>query len=204
MARRFGIPWPYRSRTQYHHHDDRDLTDEWQKEVYEYAATLARSNGHENILDVGCGSGFKLIQSFADNNTLGLELACNLEFLKAEYPQRKWGLSDFAKTHDFQADLVICADVIEHLTNPDELLDYLMRLNAQHYVISTPDRSLLYKPWQKRHWGPPRNPSHQREWTTKEFSHYIAGTFDVLDHVITRRDQATQMIVCKPKSVIQD
>ena len=50
MARRFGIscglidPDP-----EYHHHDDRDLTDEWQKEVYEHAANLAHSHDHKNI-----------------------------------------------------------------------------------------------------------------------------------------------------------
>lgn len=198
MARRFGIPWPYRSRTEYYHHDDRDLKDEWQKEVYEKAAVLARSNHHENILDVGCGSGFKLIHFFEEKNTLGLELDCNLEFLNSEYPHRKWAASDFSKLPEFQADLVICADVIEHLTDPDELVDYLVRLNARHYVLSTPDRSLLYKPWQRRYWGPPRNPSHQREWTSREFFHYISDTFEVVEHVITRKDQATQMIVCKP------
>ena len=198
MARRFGISWPYRSRTEYHHHDDRDLTDEWQKEVYEHAAKLTHSNGYKNILDVGCGSGFKLIQFFEGFNTLGLELVCNLDFLKSTYPQRNWGLSDLQSTPDFQPDLVICADVIEHLTNPDELLSFLVRLNAGHIVLSTPDRSLLYRPWQKRYWGPPRNPSHQREWTSREFFRYISDTFEVVEHVITRKDQATQMIVCKP------
>ena len=198
MTRRFGLPWPYRSRTEYHHHDDRDLTDEWQKEVYEHAADLAQRFGYDNILDVGCGSGFKLIRYFEHRNTLGLELDCNLGFLKNEYPQRSWDLSDFSAVPDFEPDLVICADVIEHLTDPDALLDYLIRLKARHYVISTPDRSLLYRPWQKRYWGPPRNPSHQREWTSKEFFRYISDTFEVVDHLITRRDQATQMIVCTP------
>ena len=198
MARRFGISWPYRSRTEYHHHDDRDLTDEWQKEVYEHAANLAHSNDYKNILDVGCGSGFKLVQFFEGFNTLGLELACNLDFLKSKYPQRNWGFSDLQATPDFQPDLVICADVIEHLTDPDELLSFLVRLNAGHIVLSTPDRSLLYRPWQKRYWGPPRNPSHQREWTSREFFRYISDTFEVVEHVITRKDQATQMIVCKP------
>lgn len=198
MARRFGISWPYRSRSEYHHHDDRDLTDEWQKEVYEHAANLAHSNDYKNILDVGCGSGFKLIQFFEGFNTLGLELVCNLDFLKSTYPQRNWGLSDLQSTPDFQPDLVICADVIEHLTDPDELLSFLVRLNAGHIVLSTPDRSLLYRPWQKRYWGPPRNPSHQREWTSREFFRYISDTFEVVEHVITRKDQATQMIVCKP------
>ena len=139
MARRFGISWPYRSRTEYHHHDDRDLTDEWQKEVYEHAANLAYSSGYQNILDVGCGSGFKLVQFFEGFNTLGLELACNLDFLKSKYPQRNWGLSDLQATPDFQPDLVICADVIEHLTDPDELLSFLVRLNAGHIVLSSID-----------------------------------------------------------------
>ena len=198
MSRRFRIPWPYRSRNEYHHHDDQDLTDEWQKEVYEHAAALAEKYRYEKIADVGCGSGYKLVHYFEDKITLGLELACNLDFLRNQYPQRNWALSDFDHIPDFKPDLVICSDVIEHLVDPDDLLKFLLRLNARHYVISTPDRSLLFKPWQRRYWGPPRNPSHQREWTSREFLSYISDTFEVLEHVITRKDQATQMIVCKP------
>ena len=204
MKKRYGIPWPYRSRTEYHHHDDLNLKDEWQKEVYEHAAMISRKHSYQSVLDVGCGSGFKLVEYFSEEKTLGLELACNIDFLVSKYPQKSWAVCDFNELPDFRPDLVICADVIEHLTDPDVLVQFLSALNAQHYVISTPDRSILYKPWQKRYWGPPRNPSHQREWTTTEFFRYIAGTFDVLDHVITRKDQATQMIVCKPKSAIQD
>ncbi len=194
---RYCIPWPYRARKNYHHHDDQNLKDEWQKEVYEYAATLAAENSYQTVIDVGCGSGFKLIQNFGNQDTLGLELDCNLAFLQQRYPEKKWGLCDYSQPPDFRADLVICSDVIEHVTDPDLLLDYLVKLNAQHYVISTPDRALLHKPWQRRYWGPPRNPSHQREWTSREFSHYISDTFVVLDHFITHRDQATQMVVCK-------
>ena len=196
MKKRYGISWPYRTRNVYHHHDDRELKDEWQDEVYLHAAQIAQEYKYSNVIDVGCGSGFKLAKHFQSLNTLGLELPPQLEFLQNKYPNMCWQESDFDQPIQFESEIAICADVIEHLVDPDLLLQFLHSLNAQHYVLSTPDRSLLYKPWKRRFWGPPRNPSHQREWTFREFRRYISGTFKVLDHKITRRDQATQMIVC--------
>jgi hypothetical protein len=41
------------------------------------------------------------------------------------------------------SDVVICCDVIEHIVNPDILVDYLISLNTKYYIISTPCREIL-------------------------------------------------------------
>ncbi len=196
LKKRYGIRWPYRSRNVYHHHDDMDLTDQWQREVYLHAQQTMIENHFSTVLDLGCGSGYKLMQNLGDFDTIGLELECNIAPLQQRYPHRKWQSCDLTRPISRTVDLVICADVIEHLVDPDQLIEYLQSIQFQRLIISTPDRSLLYRPWKRRYWGPPRNSTHQREWTFSEFSRYISGTFEILDQQISNREQATQMLTC--------
>jgi hypothetical protein len=48
-------------------------------------------------------------------------------------------------------------------------------------------------------WGPPANETHIREWNFDEFHRYIGIPFNILDHIISNREQFTQMIVCTLK-----
>ena len=75
--------------------DDRGNTDRFQDEVYHRAQEFLKEKDLCNVLDVGCGSGFKLMKYFSDQETLGLELPHTLDFLKQKYPHRQWALSDF-------------------------------------------------------------------------------------------------------------
>ena len=197
LKNRYGIPWPYQCRSDYRHHDDSDLTDEWQLEVYLHALELMELHQLRQILDIGCGSGYKLVHHLGDYETTGLELAQNLPQLEQRYPDRYWEACDLSIPQPRTADLVICADVIEHLVDPDQLIEYIMAIQFQFLILSTPDRSLLHRPWKRRYWGPPRNPCHQREWTSKQFFEYISGTFEVVEHSISNQEQSTQMLVCK-------
>ena len=150
-----------------------------------YSPATMRQQGYRSVLDLGCGSGYKLIHELGEFETTGLELECNLARLRTRYPDRNWQLSDLGRPPHQHFDLVICADVIEHLVDPDTLLDSLLAIDFHRLIISTPDRSLLHRPWNRRYWGPPRNRAHQREWTFREFSRYISPTFEILDHRIS-------------------
>ena len=81
------------------------------------------------------------------------------------------------------ADLVICADVIEHLDDPTILLE-LLRAAAKPnspILISTPCRDRLLGPEALR----PSNPEHVREWTDEELSVWLRSEgFEILDHQI--------------------
>jgi SAM-dependent methyltransferase len=197
LKNQYQIRWPYRSRGVYHHHDDMDLTDEWQREVYLHAHQTMIENHFKSVLDIGCGSGYKLAQYLGEFDTIGLELECNIAALQQRYPQRRWEKCDLTRPISQPVDLIICADVIEHLVDPDQLIRFIQQTQFQRLIFSTPDRSLLYRPWKRRYWGPPRNSAHQREWTFREFSRYISGSFEILDHRISNRQQATQMVTCK-------
>lgn len=68
--------------------------------------------GLKSVLDIGCGSAYKLITYLGEYETVGLDLPDTVHVLRERYPEREWRLSDFAASQGVCADLVICADVI--------------------------------------------------------------------------------------------
>jgi 2-polyprenyl-3-methyl-5-hydroxy-6-metoxy-1,4-benzoquinol methylase len=131
------------------HHNDEIYKDEWQKGVYLFTKNFMKENKLNNIIDVGCGSGYKLVNILEEFNTIGVETEPCYSILKKKYPLRKWLLSgekekSFMMYDDlYETDVVICSDVIEHIIDPDVLLDYLISLNSKYYIISTPCRQVL-------------------------------------------------------------
>jgi hypothetical protein len=83
------------------------------------------------------------------------------------------------------------------VTEPDKLLDFLGSIAKHYIVISTPDRDLVYQPGDSRLNGPPGNTTHMREWTFDELRKFVESKFEIVDHIISNRRQATQMIVCR-------
>jgi hypothetical protein len=123
-----------------------------------------------------------------------------VQFLNAKYPERVWRISRLEDRGVGHPDLVVCADVIEHVLDPDELVEFIHAMNPRYVIFSTPERDLVYSPEDHRRFGPPRNFGHLREWNFQEFRKYISQQFHIIDHMITNRMQCTQMIVCKPRN----
>ena len=186
----------YRCRTEAPYFDDRAGGDEWQREVYKFAREVAEREHLNTICDIGCGSGFKLLNNFKDSVTVGIDVAVTCEHLRAKWPDRKWLVWDPSDIPQVPMDLVIASDVVEHLVDPDELLLYIQQLRPKYIVISTPDRNLMRYGC---HDGPPTNSAHIREWSFAEFDAYIDHFFQVEEHFISFPPQATQCILCKPK-----
>lgn len=186
----------------YHHaanaeqFDARGSTDEWQKEVYLLAAEKMKEIGGSTVIDVGCGSGYKLLHMLGDYKTLGIEVNPGFDWLKEKYPEREWLLFDEAEASRLKADLVICADVIEHLENPDDLLDFMDDIDFRLLLISTPERDAQAG---KNDFGPPENTSHYREWNAVEFKNYLRQWFVVKDQVIFTTKSITQVVICEKK-----
>lgn len=182
--------------------DERDKLDECQDDVYAAAKKLAVMRGYESVMDIGTGGGYKLLKHFGEFHTLGLDVEPNVSWLKEKYPDRQWAEIPFTQTAP-TLDLIICADVIEHLVNPDELLDFIKRCQPKEVVISTPNRDNL----QEWSWaGPPRNTCHVREWSASEFRHYITESgFEISEHIYpdpSRRDHSTMWVVAKVKDPV--
>jgi hypothetical protein len=189
----------YQSRTKYTHYDDMEEQDKWQLEVYLYAYAIMKKNNFIKIVDYGCGSGYKLITFFDEFETIGYELPANVDILKKHYAEREWRVSDFYSNEIIDVDIIICSDVIEHLVDPDILINFFLKQKFKYLVLSTPEKDLVYAENDPHRLGPPRNIAHQREWNFQEFAEYIGSTFQIIQHSITNAIQATQMIVCVKK-----
>jgi len=182
----------YNSNINPDHHNDSQYSDEGQREVYEFAYKFMKNNNYNNVIDVGCGSGYKLINILGEFNTIGIETEPCFSLLIKKYPFKKWILSgepekSFRHYELLKSpELVICSDVIEHIVNPDILVDYLLSLKAKYYIISTPCREILcknpkFKNCYGKSWnGPPMNKCHVREWTMDEFKEYISNKFNII------------------------
>jgi SAM-dependent methyltransferase len=189
-----------------YHFDDRVCTDQAQDEVYEFAKKLLNEKQLNDVVDIGCGSGFKLIKYFSENNTVGIETEPCLSQLKEQYPSRNWinsgvpeeSFSSFTKT----TDMIICSDVIEHIKNPDELLNYINSFDYKYAIISTPDRRFLRKDLahifgERYWWGPPLNGCHVREWTFEEFEEYLKRHFSKVEGTHCSKQIECMFFVCE-------
>ncbi|MBK5208342.1 MAG: methyltransferase domain-containing protein [Flavobacteriaceae bacterium] len=193
----YKIKRGYIHKSKYHYFDDTANTDSWQLEVYTKAKDYAEKENLHSIIDFGCGSAYKLIKYFNNYETTGIDLSPTYEFLKEKYPDGHWlKFGDF-DMESLSADIVICSDVIEHVLDPDDLLNNIKKIKDVKYIfISTPDRNL--NPSKK--FGPPFNPSHIREWTFEELNEYVSAHFDIIEHLISNRKQWTQLIIAKNKA----
>ena len=190
----------YKSSDSIYNFDDMNLTDEWQLEVYLYALGVLLKHNLKSVVDIGCGSGYKLVTYLRNFNTIGYEVEKNIDLLKKRYPDKDWRISTFSDPID--TDVIICADVIEHLVEPDILLAYLIDQKFKFLILSTPDRNLVYPPQSIYRKGPPKNKAHVREWNSEEFLQYVSSFFNIIDHKITNLRQSTQTIICNKKKLL--
>jgi 2-polyprenyl-3-methyl-5-hydroxy-6-metoxy-1,4-benzoquinol methylase len=173
-------------------------TDEWQDDVYKFSKDVLLKYNLKRVIDFGCGSAFKLIKYFKNYEIIGYDLESTVTFLKSKYPDYVWVVSDFNSKHEDYCDLLICADVIEHVTNPLDVIDYIIKLNPKHIVISTPNRDDLVKKRGVSNLGPPVNKHHIREWGFNEFNNFISEYFEILSH-FKIESECGQVIHCKLK-----
>ncbi len=155
--------------------DSDKASDRYQVKVYEYAKEIYREG---DVIDVGCGTAKKLVKHFDADVTTGLDIDPVLSTIREKYPDRNWLESDFNNPPTDAYSLLISADCIEHILDPDDMLDFFDKIDFEVAVVSTPDRDTLRGGKN----GPPKNKSHYREWSFAEFRRYIEKRFEVLEH----------------------
>lgn len=172
----------------------------YQEPVYRYASRRQRGSGR-TVLDVGCGTGHKLVRYFAAkaDRLVGVDQGSGIERARREFPEATWIEGDltadevWTPASALRPDLVICADVIEHLVDPVGLLDHLRDVLCGRLVLSTPDRSRLDG---ARPLGPPRNTRHVREWTMGELQALVRSRGFEIEHArhLLPRSYARKMV----------
>lgn len=180
----------YIHRTEYYDFDDTPFTDEFQLPVYQYAKRVMELYKFKSVMDIGCGSGFKLVTQMRQYKTLGLDMPKTVGWLMARYPNNQWEVCDW--NNPVQGyELIIAADVIEHLKDPDQLLLYIQKCKPKRIILSTPERDNLCM---DTHDGPPHNIHHVREWNYTQFQSYIRHWFIVREHFV---NADTQILECE-------
>ena len=153
---------------------------------YLEAARLMRREGLESVLDVGCGTACKLVAHLEPvaARSVGVDQKTVIDLAHKLYPQAR---SRFVETDLEQPgetdlgtfDLVVSIDVIEHLLDPDVLLDFIRdHCHRESWVVfSTPERDVRRGPDNMKS---PRK-VHIREWNQRELRRYLESSgFEVV------------------------
>lgn len=202
---KYSIPLNYKIRENNAHHNDMDETDKYQKEVYLYVKSFMETNNLKKVIDIGCGSGYKLIKYLGNFETIGYETEPCISFLRNKYPNNTWinsGESEksFGENNNLQCDIIMASDVIEHIRDPNKLIEFMKTFNTKYFLISTPCRKILAETMPK--WagkninGPPKNEAHIREWTYEEFIMYLNKHFKVLHSELGKEQKACHWHLC--------
>jgi SAM-dependent methyltransferase len=152
----------------------------WQYHVYRWAAELVAGRGLRSVLDVGCGVCTKLNQHLmpvcrdveAMDQKSALEAARRLYFADGRGPaMSEVDLENPAVVPARTFDLILCADVLEHLVDPDPAMAMIRGFADPSTLIllSTPERDRE----RGRACMGSDKPEHVREWNRAEFAAFV-------------------------------
>lgn len=140
---------------------------------FKVAITLAKKRGYSTVFDIGCGSGsFLDLAKKSGLETFGLELNTGAADEAGAKGHQIWkALIDdtFASAHRGKYDLVTLFQVMEHVSQPVELLAKASELLTHRgsLMISVPNRQGTYKlfPLDPHQWPP----HHVSRWRAEDF-----------------------------------
>ncbi|HXK21913.1 MAG TPA: class I SAM-dependent methyltransferase [Myxococcota bacterium] len=148
----------------------------YQEPVYRWCRALLLRRGARSFLDVGCGTAAKVAGWIAphchdltlidreSSRALAARFVPSARFIGADL--------DALGTHlGRRFDLIVCADVLEHLRDPEICLRFLREHLAPdgRAVLSTPERDNL----RGRGCLVSPHPDHVREWSAREFRGFV-------------------------------
>jgi SAM-dependent methyltransferase len=148
--------------------------------VYRFAAHVAPPAPNV-IVDIGCASGANLVRHLGDRaRTVGIDHPRPIARAREQFPERAWVAADlrwdelWSRLNELRPDLVICADLVQRVEDPLELLERLRVLvrDGGTLVLSTPDRDKLEG---QPPLGPPRRKHNLREWSFPEMNRLLGS-----------------------------
>lgn len=163
----------------------RKVANRFQEPFYEWVHKVIEEVSPSQVADVGCGTAVKLdrlAQKYPDVEFIGIDqpgFTTNVRVgIRADF--RELNLDSQEGWDGEEIGLVVCSDVIEHLSRPEILLELVSAMIGHQGVcmISTPDRAKLRGENNRR--SP--NLSHVREWTMGEFQRFLEDRgFEIIE-----------------------
>jgi len=148
----------------------------WQFHVYAWAATIIAREHCRSVLDLGCGVATKLTAHLlpACSDVEGMDQPSALEAARHQgcrVPLHPIDLESLSRPTHRTFDLIVCADVIEHLLDPDPMLRWLRAFASPRafLLLSTPERDRE----RGRDCMASNKPEHVREWARPEFHRFL-------------------------------
>jgi len=174
----YRTPIGYVSRTNNSLYNDIPTKFIYQPYVYAFARYIGERANLEYIIDIGAGSGEKLIRFIDQFKIIAIDTPFGIEIARKIIPTAEFIVHDLElglpeiQIEILKKSIIIFSDVIEHIRNPEKILRQLAEISriAPYILISTPDRD------RARGWldmGPPANPAHVREWNGTELIRFM-------------------------------
>lgn len=154
--------------------------------VYKYCKNFLIEKKLKSVIDIGCGPATKLMKFIYPvcNDVYGIDQQQIIDYCRKKYKREHFYNDDFENSNlnfDKKFDLIICADVIEHILNPDHLLSYIKKFchKDTYIVLSTPERDIV----RGKNCNQSPNKAHTREWNSLEFINYLKyNYFKIIIH----------------------
>jgi len=173
----------------------------FQLNTYLEAARIIKDNSYTSMIDLGCGFGSKLIDYIKPvcKNITAVDVNDAIDLCKTRDKDINWVCWNLNEKYFSAAkyDLVLCADVLEHLDNLDNAMSTIKNCIKPDgvAVLSTPDVSTVAKDILV-------NSEHKNFWTEKQFKEFVKSCgFEIIkcdryDEIINYK---SIVVVCRLK-----
>jgi 2-polyprenyl-3-methyl-5-hydroxy-6-metoxy-1,4-benzoquinol methylase len=144
-----------------------------------------------SVLEVGCGEGFLsgyLSEKLPDVSFTGVDLnAGDVAGCKEKFPRieaHEGSAYDLSFLGDTTFDLVVCAEVLEHLDTPDVALDQILARKPKRVILTVPNEPLFMAANLVRGKNITRlgnDIEHINHYNPRSFRRLLESRFDVLE-----------------------
>ncbi len=163
-----------------------EMSGRWQHHVYRWALRLIRQAGLTSVIDVGCGTAYKLRALVRESGVrgVGVDMASAVDIARRHVrdtpsirvDEIDLEAPDHALIPPAGFDLCVCADVLEHLVDPAPCVEFLRAAalaspRGGRILISTPERARL----RGRDCLHSPKAEHVREWARGELIGYLGS-----------------------------
>jgi len=159
------------------------------KRFFKSLAKIIQGGHYKSVLDVGCGEGVPLLNILSElqsNNSInGVDCdEIKLLMIKNNIPEGKFVKGDIYnlpyKNKTF--DLILCLEVLEHLSSPKKALEEIKRVSSQDVLFSVPNEPLwsflnLMRLKYVRNFG--NTPGHCQKWSFRNFQKLLKRYFKI-------------------------